>query len=490
MAKTPNYQWDLPNPSGLQIAEMSRVASAFGGIDAKIKAFEADYLAHTHAFDSLTGKPTTLAGYGIADGMTADEIATAIQKLKDDLVNGSGAALDTLKELADALGNDPNFAATVSNALGLRVRVDASSAFTLAQKAQGRANLDALGTVDKGQANGVAPLGGDGKLPSSYLPNGYGSSVQYALQSLTTAQQGQARSNIGAGILAGFRDKIISGDFGISQRGNNFTVPAGTNMYVADRWKVNNGTNQPLNVQAPALTEVGPYGAHPRLRLKFDTAPTTGEVAVYQLIEGASTLAGGPATMSFHQAFGEAITGSCYLRQFFGTGGSASVDLPAQTFSGTTGGAVGVVKKLFNLPETRSKIFGANNRLEYVLSFPIRSTQVVTITRAALVEGDATTEDDPFRPRHIQQELALCQRYFQRISAIELQATPVAGYPIRCTTLLPVPMRVSPAISFTAGSGTGHAVTSSSIADRLYLAGFPDGQGVITATAINLDAEL
>ena len=38
-----------------------------------------------------------------------------------DLVNSSPEALNTLKELADALGNDPNFATTVSNQIGNKV---------------------------------------------------------------------------------------------------------------------------------------------------------------------------------------------------------------------------------------------------------------------------------------------------------------------------------------------------------------------------------
>ncbi|SBW14666.1 hypothetical protein BR10RB9215_C11504 [Brucella sp. 10RB9215] len=171
MAKTTNYQWDLPNPYGAsQIIETTKTASAFDEVDSKIKAFEDAYLAHEHAFGELTGRPTTLAGYGITDGMTADEVADAIRQAVDGLVNGSGTALDTLKELADALGNDPNFAGTVSTALGFRLRVDAAQPFTLAQKAQGRSNLDALGTADKGQANGVASLDSTGKVPSGQLP--------------------------------------------------------------------------------------------------------------------------------------------------------------------------------------------------------------------------------------------------------------------------------------------------------------------------------
>lgn len=168
--KTSNYQFALPNPVGIQIAEMQKVADSIIAIDAKLKASETALSTHRHSFADLLDKPTTLEGYGITDGMTAAEIAAAIKAAIDGVVNGSGAALDTLKELADALGNDPQFATTVSNALGVRVRVDAAQSFSLAQKAQGRGNLDALGTVDKGKANGVASLDGTGKVPAAQLP--------------------------------------------------------------------------------------------------------------------------------------------------------------------------------------------------------------------------------------------------------------------------------------------------------------------------------
>lgn len=170
MAKTINYDWDLPSPGGLQLGEIAKIATTFTVIDVKMKSFETALSTHKHAFADLTNKPTTLGGFGITDGMTADEVAQAIKSAVDNLVNGSGEALDTLKELADALGNDPNFASSVGTALGVRVRVDAATNFSLAQRAQGRANIDALGTVDKGAAGGVASLDAGGKVPSAQLP--------------------------------------------------------------------------------------------------------------------------------------------------------------------------------------------------------------------------------------------------------------------------------------------------------------------------------
>ncbi|MCD9569431.1 phage tail protein [Pseudomonas protegens] len=63
------------------------------------------------------GNPTTLAGYGITDALTKPETTSAIQQAIANLVAAAPASLDTLKELADALGNDPNFATTMTNAL-------------------------------------------------------------------------------------------------------------------------------------------------------------------------------------------------------------------------------------------------------------------------------------------------------------------------------------------------------------------------------------
>ena len=64
------------------------------------------------------------------------------------LINSAPVSLDTLKELSDALGNDPNFATTVSTAMGYRLRVDTpSQGLNSTQKTNGKTNLD-LQNVD------------------------------------------------------------------------------------------------------------------------------------------------------------------------------------------------------------------------------------------------------------------------------------------------------------------------------------------------------
>ena len=72
---------------------------------------------------------------------SSNKINASIDNAVSALVNGAGTTLDTLKELANALGNDANFAATIATQMGKRVRVDAAQTFTVPEQAQGCANL-------------------------------------------------------------------------------------------------------------------------------------------------------------------------------------------------------------------------------------------------------------------------------------------------------------------------------------------------------------
>lgn len=77
-----------------------------------------------------------------------DSIEAAKTAVKDDLVNGAGAALDTLNELAAALGNDPSFAATIATEIANRVRFDAAQTLTGPQQTQACANIGAASAAD------------------------------------------------------------------------------------------------------------------------------------------------------------------------------------------------------------------------------------------------------------------------------------------------------------------------------------------------------
>lgn len=70
-----------------------------------------------------------------------DSIEAAKQAVTNSLVDGAGAALDTLNELAAALGDDPNFATTIAGELATRVRFDSAQTLTTAQKLQACTNI-------------------------------------------------------------------------------------------------------------------------------------------------------------------------------------------------------------------------------------------------------------------------------------------------------------------------------------------------------------
>ena len=72
---------------------------------------------------------------------SSSKVASEITAAKNALTNGAAAALDTLSELASALGNDANFASTVTTALGYRLRFDAAQTLTTGQKTQACANI-------------------------------------------------------------------------------------------------------------------------------------------------------------------------------------------------------------------------------------------------------------------------------------------------------------------------------------------------------------
>jgi len=76
-------------------------------------------------FTEIPLAPTAIAGTNTTQVATTQFVRTEVSNL----VNGAGPALDTLKELADALGSDANFSATISTALGLKAPL-ANPAFT------------------------------------------------------------------------------------------------------------------------------------------------------------------------------------------------------------------------------------------------------------------------------------------------------------------------------------------------------------------------
>lgn len=107
------------------------------------------------AVNEVNAKPS---GATINDAVTngtnvwsSNKVSSQITTQISALTTGAPAAMDTLDELSAALGDDANFAATMTTALGNRVRVDAATqGLTLTQKQNARTNIDAYGSVEIG----------------------------------------------------------------------------------------------------------------------------------------------------------------------------------------------------------------------------------------------------------------------------------------------------------------------------------------------------
>ena len=103
-----NHDGTYAVPSDIP-SDLSELTDTSGLLTAKADT------VHTHTISQVDGLQTEL------DGKTTEayvDVAVA------GIVNSSPAALDTLNELAAALGNDPNFATTVTNLIATKADID------------------------------------------------------------------------------------------------------------------------------------------------------------------------------------------------------------------------------------------------------------------------------------------------------------------------------------------------------------------------------
>ncbi|WP_245216443.1 hypothetical protein [Pseudomonas aeruginosa] len=113
---TPTAPTAAAGTNTTQIATTAFVAAVKAALDAT------DALKAPLASPALTGTPTAPTA---AAGTNTTQLATTafVRAAVAALVDSSPAALDTLNELAAALGNDPNFATTMTNALAGKIDI-------------------------------------------------------------------------------------------------------------------------------------------------------------------------------------------------------------------------------------------------------------------------------------------------------------------------------------------------------------------------------
>lgn len=100
-----------------------------------------------------TGVISDVAGDGVVDKTwSADKIGNtilaSINALRNELTNGASAALDTFGEIATQLAADQTASAALATAIGNRVRFDAAQTLTNAEQLQARENINAASATD------------------------------------------------------------------------------------------------------------------------------------------------------------------------------------------------------------------------------------------------------------------------------------------------------------------------------------------------------
>jgi hypothetical protein len=226
-------------------------------------------------------------------------------------------------------------------------------------------------------------------------------------------------ASLNGGPLAGFRNRIINGNFDIWQRGTSFSNPA-DGSYTADRWVIfynGSGATRTVSQQIfdPGLTEAAP-GSVFFLRHAQTVAGSGGTYnAVNQRMEGVRTYEGQTVTLSFYaRGTSASLTlSTIQLRQNFGAGGSAEVFTTVASSVVIAGSTFARYTYTVTVPSITGKTVGTSAFLELIFNLPVNNTFSLDIASVQLEPGPVAT---PFEQRPIGTELALCQRYFQRMT--------------------------------------------------------------------------
>jgi hypothetical protein len=265
-------------------------------------------------------------------------------------------------------------------------------------------------------------------------------------------------ANLNGGPLAGFRNRIINGNFDFWQRGTSFTG----SEYGADRWiHGRTGTTHTATRQAFTLgqTDVPGEPTYFCRTVVSSVAGASNNSFLVQPIEDVRTFAGRQVTVSFWAKADATKNIAVELEQDFGTGGSPSANVTA---IGTTKVSIGTswqkVTITTTVPSISGKTLGTNGDsslrsntwFDAGSDFNARTDSLgqqsgtFDIAQVQIEPGSVAT---PFEQRPIGTELALCQRYYQHNMRVNLGGVTSSGVGLYGAVQLPVVMRANPTAS-------------------------------------------
>ena len=238
------------------------------------------------------------------------------------------------------------------------------------------------------------------------------------------------------------KNHIINGGFDVWQRGTSFS----SDVYGADRWKM----YSPSSHAYTRSTDV-PTAASPRFKYSASITGSGDGTGFKQYIESANS----------SRLLGQDVTVSFWLKH---TTGSGTDKFKAQLYTlnsldnGSSGTSIG--STLFTSTTSWAKYtttfsnLAANtvNGLQLTLKYNGSGSTVALITGVQLELGSVATD---FEHRSYGEELALCQRYYQRTA----RYTTFAGFSnggsnTQFGVPLSVPLRNTPTVTIENASGT------------------------------------
>ncbi|MAM60870.1 hypothetical protein [Maritimibacter sp. UBA3975] len=278
---------------------------------------------------------------------------------------------------------------------------------------------------------------------------------------------GAARDSLGVGLMSGFRNKIINGNFDVWQEGTSFTADG----YTADQWKLTEGSGAACTVSRQAFT-LGQTDVpgNPKFFARWARGTAGSAASTFeQPMEDVRTLAGETTTETVWLKASAATEIDIDLVQNFGTGGSPSSEVETSVVSGAS---LTTSWQKFtysvSVPSISGKTVGSDSN-DYLSLKLTRAhdatnpTASVDIARVSAVQGDATGETDPHEPRPHWLEEQFCKRYFERLGPLEyLPGFWNSGTQLLVIAKMAVTKRADPSLSYngTLGDYTTQAQTA------------------------------
>ncbi len=208
----------------------------------------------------------------------------------------------------------------------------------------------------------------------------------------------------------GFRNKLINGDFSIWQRGTSFNISSNSNTFCADRWQIQSQGGTAVASQqtfTPGILS----GIETPYYLRLVQSAGTANTLVINRLEDVRTLAGQSITVSYLAKASASTTITARFDQDFGSGGSSRAANGGNSNTITTSWAR--YSSTFTVASITGKTIGSSSYVEFFLYYP--NTASITVELAG-VQIEAGTVVTPFEYRPQQIELAMCQRYYERIN--------------------------------------------------------------------------